>query len=195
MDKTTRIIGAALAAAILAPAPARAGQPLVCKEAAVAAAPTQEQLDACVAPAPISMEIALGYALGGSLSGFARADKRVGPLWLSGRARYDLGGVAQLDALGGLVLWHRHGVAWDTWSTAPSGGTRTVISNKTVMRKALILAGGMKAARCRRPGASARRRSARRSAARRRRARRPPWRGPSRSARSRRSRRSRCCRA
>ena len=146
MDKTTRIIGAALAAAILAPAPARAGQPLVCKEAAVAAAPTQEQLDACVAPAPISMEIALGYALGGSLSGFARADKRVGPLWLSGRARYDLGGVAQLDALGGLVLWHRHGVAWDTWSTAPSGGTRTVISNKTVMRKALILAGGMKAA-------------------------------------------------
>ncbi len=146
MDKSTRIIVAALAVAILAPAVARADQPLVCKEAAVAAAPTQAQLDACVAPAPVSVEVALGYAIGGSASAFARVDKRLGPLWVSGRARYDLGGTSQLDALGGLVVWHRHGVAWDTWSTAPSGGSRTVIANKTVMRKALILAGGIKAA-------------------------------------------------
>lgn len=146
MKKTSRIVRAALVAVILAPAAAHAGQPLVCKEAALAEAPTQEQLDACVAPAPVSVELAVGYAIGGSVSAFARADKRIGPLWLSGRARYDLGGTSQLDALAGLVLWHRHGVAWDTWSTAPSGGTRTVISNKTVMRKALILAGGMKAA-------------------------------------------------
>lgn len=146
MEKTSHIVRAAFVAAILAPAAAQAGQPLVCKEAALAEAPTQEQLDACVAPAPISVEVAVGYAIGGSVSAFARVDKAIGPLWLSGRARYDLGGVAQLDALGGLVLWHRHGVAWDTWSTAPSGGMQTVIHNKTVMRKALILAGGIKGA-------------------------------------------------
>lgn len=146
MEKTAHIVRAALVAAILAPAAAQAGQPLVCKEAALAEAPTQDQLDACVAPAPVSVEVAVGYAIGGSLTGFARVDKQLGPLWLGGRARYDLGGTSQLDALAGLVLWHRHGVAWDTWSTAPSGGTRTVISNKTVMRKALILAGGIKGA-------------------------------------------------
>lgn len=146
MEKTAHIVRAALVAAILAPATAQADQPLVCKEAALAEAPTQAQLDACVAPAPVSVEVALGYAIGGSLTAFARVDKQLGPLWLGGRARYDLGGTSQLDALAGLVLWHRHGVAWDTWSTAPSGGTRTVISNKTVMRKALILAGGIKGA-------------------------------------------------
>ncbi len=123
---------------------AQAGQPLVCKEAAVAESPTREQLEACLAPTPLSVEAAVGYALGGSLSVFARTDKQLGPFWASGRVRYDLGSVAQLDALGGLVIWNRYGVAWDTWSTAPSGGTRTVISNKTVMRKALILAGGLK---------------------------------------------------
>lgn len=140
--KTTTLLVAALVAA--APALAHAGQPLVCKEAALAPAPTREQLEACLRPAPLSIEVALGYAIGGSLMGFARADKRFGPLWATGRVRYDVGGVGQLDALGGLVIWSSYGVAWDTWSTAPSGGTRTVISNKTVMRKALVLGGGLK---------------------------------------------------
>jgi hypothetical protein len=139
--KNLTLIAALVAAS---PALAHAGQPLVCKEAAVAAEPTREQLESCVQPAPLSVEVALGYAIGGSVSGFARVDKKIGPLWVSGRARYDAGGVAQVDALGGLVIWHRYGVAWDTWSTAPSGGMRTVISNKTVMRRSLILTGGLK---------------------------------------------------
>lgn len=146
MQNLTRSLIAVIAAALLAPAPARADQPLVCKEAALAESPTPDQLAACVAPAPWSVELAVGYAIGGSLTGFARVDKPLGPLWLTGRARYDLGGTSQLDALAGLVLWRRHGVAWDTWSTAPSGNTHTVISNRTVMRKALVLAGGLKGA-------------------------------------------------
>ena len=132
------------ALAIAVPGLARAGQPLVCKEAAVAEAPTRDQLEACLAPAPVSAELALGYAIGGSLTGFARVDKQLGPLWLTGRVRYDLSGVAQADALAGLVIWDRYGVAWDTWSTAPSGGTRTVVSNRTVMRRALMIASGFK---------------------------------------------------
>lgn len=134
----------AVAVTPLLAAPAEAGQPLVCKEAALAAEPTREQLEACVRPAPVSVEISLGYALGGSLTGAARADKKLGPFWATGRVRYDISGLGQVDAIGGLVIWSRYGVAWDTWSSAPSGGTRIVTSNKTVMRRAFMLAGGLK---------------------------------------------------
>ncbi|HUQ05268.1 MAG TPA: hypothetical protein VM261_22345 [Kofleriaceae bacterium] len=145
MKTTILLVTATVAVAVVvAPDLAHAGQPLVCKEAAIAPEPTREQLEACVRPAPLSIEVALGYAIGGSIMGFARADKRLGPLWATGRIRYDVGGVGQLDALGGLVIWDSYGVAWDTWSTAPSGGMRTVISNKTVMRRALVLGGGLK---------------------------------------------------
>ncbi len=146
-NSTSSIRAAALACAVVtatSAGAAHAGQPLVCKEAALAAAPTHDQLAACLQPAPISFELAAGYAIGGSVSAFARADRKLGPLWLSTRLRVDVGSVNQLDALGGLVLWDRYGVGWDTWSGAPSGGMRTVTSNKTVMRKALILAGGLK---------------------------------------------------
>ncbi len=137
-------INLAVSLLLLGGSAAYAGQPEVCKDAAVAQAPTSDQLEACLASEPVSLEVAGGYAIGGSASLFARGDKKLGPLWVSGRARYDYGGVTQLDALAGFVAWEKYGIGWDTWASAPSGGWQTVTSNKTVMRKAFVLTAGFK---------------------------------------------------
>lgn len=94
----------------------------------------------------------IGYAAGGEgskgVTGFARIDVPLGPLWLEARGRYHAGGDVQLDALAGIVLSHRHGPgrAWFTSNIVDTPGTRTTTytGRSTVLRKDLVLAGGLK---------------------------------------------------
>jgi hypothetical protein len=84
---------------------------------------------------------------GGTLGGFVRIDKPLGRwLWLEARGRYQA--AIQADLLAGLVLSHSHGTgrAWFASKIEDTGALRTTTyqGRSTVIRKDLVLVGGVK---------------------------------------------------
>jgi hypothetical protein len=148
MMKRTLFLLIAISGVFAVAQEARADWTPACLAAAKAAEPTADQLAACLSPDPVlTVEASAGYAIGGGLTLFARADRRLGPAWATVRARYNTRGHIQADLIGGFVLWHSFKVAWVKYVSSQTTTTETITLNKNVVRRDLVASAGVKGIR------------------------------------------------
>lgn len=125
-----------------------------CRAAIEVAEPDAATLDACLPDrAGLILSGLVGWqhdlADGGGASVFLRVDKPIGKrLWAEVKARYHTSGNVHGDALVGFVLTHDHGRGYASFNSnvqdSPGVRTVTVTSQRTVLRRDLVVAGGVK---------------------------------------------------
>lgn len=127
-----------------------------CRAAITAPAPDAPTLAACLPDrAGLIVSGLVGYqhdlASGGGVSAFLRVDKPVGKrLWVEAKGRYHSTGSVHGDLLVGLVLSHRYGLGYAEFNSniqdGPGTRTYTITGQRNVLRRDLVLAGGLKLA-------------------------------------------------